>query len=146
MCVWLRVEAGQRRLWTCTLHGDGPRSAFPTLSDGPPNTDTSWAAPLYKGVGPTDNQTNGVFMVYMPKTVQTTVWGHNSQFYWTSARVKCTTCLFWPLYLIILTLAVLLFWPHNKSFTTAPSSGLVTVWRYNHETPAYIQEQINNHT
>ena len=52
-----------------------PGPVFPTLSDGPSNTYTWWAGPLYKGVGPKDNHTNGVFMVHMSKTDQPTGWG-----------------------------------------------------------------------
>ena len=42
-----------------------PGPVFPTLSDGPSNTYTWWAGPLYKRVGPKENQTNGVFMVHL---------------------------------------------------------------------------------
>ena len=68
------------------------------------------------------------FMVHMSRTVQPTVWGHNSQFYWTSARVKCSTCFSRPMHLYyshlsVLNVHMLLFWP-KKSLTTAPSSGL----------------------
>ena len=134
MCVWLRVEAGQRRLWTCTLHGDGPRSVSLTLSDGPSNTYTYWAGPLYTAVGPKENRPNGVFLGVHVKNRSTHGLGHNSQFHWISARVKGNICLSGPLYLYYCHLSVpniniLLFLPKTNPLTTAPSSGLVTIWR-----------------
>ena len=105
-------------------------SVFPTLSDGPSNTYTYWAGPLYKGVGPKANRPNGVFMVHMSRTDQPTVWGHNSQFHWISSRVNGSTCLSRPLYLYQSHLSVpnihtVLIMPKKNSLTTAPSSGLV---------------------
>ena len=55
------------------------------------------AGPLYKGLGPKENRTNGVFMVHMSRTDQPMLWGHNSQFNWVSARVKSNTCFSRPL-------------------------------------------------
>ena len=120
------------------------RSVTPTLSDGPPTTYTWWAGPLYKGVGPKENQPNGVLWCTGKQQLKHRIEGIIPNL----TRFKDAICFSQPLYtLIILTLTFVMFKSYylskEKSLSTgAPSSGLVLLRRY--ENPPNIWEKIGS--